>query len=309
MHTDVCIILKKMTPNGCDGGIIWVGMKKGSKSVNLFQYLDYRSYLKDYYEQAKKTRAGFSLRYFSQKAGFGSSNFFKLVMDGDRNLTAESLVKFMQGLGFNKQEREFFRNLVFYTQAKTQKDKQYYYQRILRSKKFVQLKPIDKDQFEYCSQWYHAVIRELINSHDFDGTAEWLASHIEPLITPAQASKSLEVLEKLGFIKKVSDHEWKQTSPLVSTGSEVTSLALFQYHLDMLDLTKDVLETVSADRRDISSMTLGVTHDHIPQLKQKIQEFRSEIMKLVSTDAHPDDVVQVNIQMFPLTKETESGEK
>lgn len=281
------------------------GMQQGSKKVDLFHYLDYRKYLKDWYNETKKSRTGFSFRVFSKRAGFQSPNFFKLVMDGDRNLTEESLSKFMIGLKLNKQEQEFFHNLVFYNQAKTQGKKQMYYQNLLRSRKFNQIKPIDKDQYEYCSHWYHSVIRELIGHPDFDGTPEWLAAHIYPAITSSQAKKSLEVLEKLGFIKKDSKGILKQTSSLVSTGAEVTSLALFNYHMSMVDLTKEVLENVPAPRRDISSMTLGIVKERLPQLKEKIQRFRKEIMELVSTDEHPNEVVQMNIQMFPLTKEGE----
>lgn len=277
--------------------------------VSLFHFLDYRKFLKEWYQEAKKSRSGFSFRSFSKRAGFQSPNFFKLVMDGDRNLTEESLTKFMIGLKLNKQEQEFFRHLVFFNQAKNQKQKDFYYQKLLRSRKFNQLKPVDKDHFDYCSTWYHPVVRELIASQGFDGTPEWLASHISPEITSAQARKSLEVLEKLGFIQKTSKGKWKQTSSLVSTGAEVTSLALFNYHLNMLDLTKEILENVPAKRRDISSMTLGVVKERVPQLKKKIQEFRKEIMEFVSTDENPDEVVQMNIQLFPLTTEEGKTDK
>ncbi len=47
----------------------------------------------------------FSYRVFSRLAGFKSSNIFKLVMDGDRNLTEESLKKFILGLSLTGQAR------------------------------------------------------------------------------------------------------------------------------------------------------------------------------------------------------------
>ncbi|MBI2340563.1 MAG: TIGR02147 family protein [Deltaproteobacteria bacterium] len=279
-------------------------MKKGSGQIRLFDYLDYRQFLKDWYAEAKRARGSFSFRAFSKRAGFTSPNFLKLVMDGERNLTEDSLSKFVIGLKLNKQEEEFFRNLVFFNQAVEEEKKALYYERLIQSRKFNQLKPIQKSQYEYCSTWHHSVIRELVASREFDGTPEWLARRISPPITGAQAKKSLEALERLGFIAREGG-SWKQTSAIVSTGAEVASLALFQYHLEMLDLAKHVMHTVSAQKRDVSALTLGVKKERISELKKKIQEFRQEILKLVSTDSDPEEVVQLNIQMFPLTRSVE----
>lgn len=280
-------------------------MKKGSSRINLFQHQDYRKFLRDWYDEAKKSRGSFSFRTFSKRAGFQSPNFFKLVMDGDRNLTEESLTKFMIGLRLNKQEQDFFRNLVFFNQAKTHQDRDFYYQKLLQSRKFSQLKPIEKQQYEYYSTWYHSVVRELVVSKDFDGTPEWMAQKLSPTITPAQASQSIELLEKLGFIEKTPDHQWRQSSSLVSTGAELESHVVHNYHKIILELTKEILDSVPYPRRDISTLTLGVLPERIPQLKKKIQEFRQEVLKLVSIDTHPKEVVQINIQMFPLTLPTE----
>ncbi len=209
----------------------------------------------------------------------------------------------MIGLKLNKQEQEFFRNLVFFNQATDEEKKAHYYSRLIQSRKFYQLKPIEKNQYDYCATWYHAVVRELIAAADFDGTPEWLAKHIYPRISAFQARKSLEVLENLGFITKTKENTWRQNSAIVTTGAEVMSLAVFQYHLDMLGLTHDVIQHVPALERDISAMTLGVKKERIGELKNKIQEFRQEILKMVSDDATPEEVLQLNIQLFPLTRQ------
>lgn len=224
-------------------------------------------------------------------------------MDEERNLTEKSIEPFMVGLGLNKQEKEFFRNLVFYNQAKREEQGNHFYQRLISSRKFSQLKPIEKHQYEYCSEWYHAIVRELVLSQEFDGTSEWIASRIVPPVSPAQIKKSIELLEKLGFITKGVDGRYRQSSELVSTGAEVSSLALYNYHLNLLDLAKRALGEIPASQRDISSLTLGMTRDQIPILKKKIQEFRSEILKISSLSEKTEEVVQIGIQMFPFTKQ------
>lgn len=282
-------------------------MKGNSNKVSLFEYLDYRQYLKDLYVTSKAKRQAFSFRTFSKRAGFTSSNFYKLVMDGDRNLTEESLVKFMKGLGLNKQEQDFFRNLVFFNQAKIHEEKDRYYQKLLQSRKFNQLKPIEKEQYEYYSSWYYAVVREMICAKDFDGSCEWLMSRIEPELSRTQIEKSMQVLEKLGFIKKV-EGKWQQTSSLVTTGAESASLVLLNYHKNVLELTRDQLPKILPEDRDVSSLTLGVSRARIPELKKHIQQFRQQILKMVSTDMEPEEVLLLNIQMIPVTK-TSTGDR
>lgn len=279
-------------------------MKSGDTKINLYEYTDYRKYLKDWFAAGKLTRQSYSYRVFSKKAGFKSTNFIMLVIQGHRNLSEESLSKCSVALHLNKQEQEFFRNLVFFNQSQTHQDKDNYYQRLLQSKKFSQLKPIEKQQYEYYSAWYHPVVRELVASKDFDGTPEWIAKKLSPPITPAQAGKSIDLLESLGFITKNGNGGWKQCSSIISTGPELTSVVVHNYHKHLLDLSKDVMDKLSLEYRDTSAMTLGVPRERLPQLRDKIREFRKEILKMVSDDTHPEAVALLNIQFYPVTKES-----
>ena len=280
-------------------------MGKNPSKVNIFKYQDYREFLRDWYLEAKKSRHSYSFRLFSKKAGFKTSNFMMLVMKGQRNLTEESLQKFIIGLGLNKQEQEFFRNLVFYNQAESHEDKNFYYQRLLQSKKFRQVKPIEKKQYDYYSAWYHPVIRELVVSKDFDGTPEWLSRRLSPPITLSQAEKSVKLLEDLGFIKKTAPNRWEQTSTIVSTGPELKSVVVHNYHKALLDLSKDVMDTLSINDRDTSALTLGVKRGRLPEIREKIREFRQEILKMVASDTEPEEVAQLHMQFFPVTKKEE----
>ena len=295
--------LPLILPSRKNGSILNASaMQKIGQAISVFQYLDYRQFLREWYEAAKASRASFSFRIFSKKAGFTSPNFLKLVMDGKRNLSEESLVKFALALRLNKQESEFFRNLVFFNQAKTHEHKDLYYHRLLQSKKYSQLKPIEKNQYEYYSTWYHPAIRELAVSENFDGSPESIAARLDPVVGVAQVERSLELLEALGFIEKIKGGKYRQESSLVSTGAEVSSLVIFNYHKLLLDLCKRIMDHVPAGRWDVSTLTLGIKKGRIPQLKKKMQEFRQELLKLVAMDTAPEEVVQINIQMFPLTK-------
>jgi len=286
-------------------------MARKSPNITVFRYLDYRPYLRDWYADAKKNRPGFSLRSFSKTAGFRSTNFFKLVMDGDRNLTEKSVLPFMRGLSLTKQEQEFFKNLVFFTQTRAFDKKDFYYQKMLQSRKFSALKPLEKKAYDFMISWYHPAVRELVVAKDFDGTPEYLSERIRPPITVAQAARSLDLLTALGFIQRTPDGRWIQSDALITTGAELQSRALLLYHQKILELSKTRLLELAPEKRDVSSLTLGVLPEQIPALKEKIREFRSEIMKFVSTNENQSEVVLLNIQMFPITgpRETTEGKE
>jgi len=283
------------------GGAYTSSMGRQAKSIDLFAYTDYRSYLKEWYARAKASRGGFSFRAFSKQAGFNSPNFYKLVMDGERNLTQESLARFVIGLGLNKQEEAFFRNLVFFNQAKTHDQKDFYYQRLLQSRKFNQLKPIERHQYDFYSTWYHPVVRELVTSPQFDGTAEWISQRLYPSVTVPQVKKSLDLLETLGLVVRTPEGGYRQTDTLISTGPEAQSLVLLNYHQAMLGIAKEILPEVAAKNRDVSTLTLGIKRERIGQIKKRIQEFRQDILKLVSTDTQAEEVVVLAFQLLPLT--------
>lgn len=98
-------------------------------AVNLFQYLDYRDFLRDWLVSAKKNY-GFSYRVFSRRAGLKSPSLYKMVMDGQRDLIEGSLHKFLEGLSLTVKEKAYFATLVLYNQARTEEHKERYLGRI-----------------------------------------------------------------------------------------------------------------------------------------------------------------------------------
>ena len=99
------------------------------EAPNLFNYLDYRHFLRDWLQAAKK-QYGFSYRFFSRRAGLKSPSLYKMVMDGDRDLVEGSLHKFLEGLSLSAKEKEYFATLVLHNQARSQEHKERYLARI-----------------------------------------------------------------------------------------------------------------------------------------------------------------------------------
>src|SRR3954470_5034384 len=99
---------------------------------DVFRFRDYRAFLRAFYEQNKSNEYGFSLRAFSKRARLRSSNYLKLVMDGERNLTSEMAVRFAKACSLRGQAADYFCELVAFNQAKSAAERERAYARLIR---------------------------------------------------------------------------------------------------------------------------------------------------------------------------------
>src|SRR4029079_9546588 len=154
---------------------------------SVYDFLDFRGELGAYYGAAKRTRPSFSFRLFSKLAGLRSPNFLELVIDGERNLGADSVGRFAEALGLTCADAEFFADLVAFGQAQTLAEKNRAFEGIASSRRFRAARRIDGDLFAYLSHWYNPAIRELSARADFQEEPRWIAGQLRPSISPAEA--------------------------------------------------------------------------------------------------------------------------
>jgi uncharacterized protein (TIGR02147 family) len=269
---------------------------------SIYHYTEYREFLKDFYEEKKTTTTFFSYRYFSQKAGFKSPNQLQLIMQGKRNLTDAALFRVAQALALSPAETEYFKDLAGFGQAKNPEEKNFYYQRILDNKKCKDIKQIEKRQYEYLSTWYHSVLRELAVIQPGPADALALSRQTWPPLSPAQVKKSLELMEQLGLLEKNPDGTWRQTSAGVTTGPEASALAVTNYHKEMLTLAKKALTELPPKEINICGLTLGVSPETYQVIRKEVQQFQEHILHIASQDQKPEQVYQLNLQLFPLSR-------
>jgi uncharacterized protein (TIGR02147 family) len=276
---------------------------------SVFEYSDYRAFLKAMFQYRKETTPGYSHRYFARMAGFASPNFLKLVIDAKRSLTSASISQVAKGFKLKKPEREFFENLVYMNQSEDLAEKGHYYRKMIALSPRGGIKKIDQAQYDYFSRWYLPVIRELAVFGDRSQTAEQIAGRLNPPVRVKEVENALDRLMQLGLIRKDAQGRWEQTSALLSTGPEVKSVLIANFHREMIRLADTAIERFPAEKRDITALTLSIGKDRLPELKEKIAEFRQEILKNFAGDAEPDQIIQINIQVFPVTRTTPKGDR
>jgi uncharacterized protein (TIGR02147 family) len=272
---------------------------------NIFDYTDHRKFLNDFYDEAKKRNPHFSYQVFSEKAGIKSKGFLFNVIRGSRDLSKSNVFGLIQAMKLNKKEAEYFENLTAFNLAKSLNERNHYYERLasVRSRGASRKAGIVRqDQFEFYSQWYHSVVRSLIDLHGFSGDYERLASRVYPRIRPLQAKKSVELLLRLGFIKKEKDGSFCIVEKSISTPKELLGLATANFHNDMGKLALESLNTLAPDKRNFSGMTLGISEETYKEICEDIYNLRRKILEKAESDTHANSVYQLNFQFFPVSK-------
>lgn len=267
---------------------------------DILLYTNYRVYLKDFYAFRKAKNPAFSHRFFAAKAGLTSPNYLKLVMDGQRNLSAKSMARFVVGLGLSGRRAEFFENLVQFNQADSLEDRNLHYSKLAKARTRAGLKSLDEGQFDLFTNWRHLVLREMVGLKGFKRHPHWISQQMHGAITPKEAEESLNQLERLGLVRKTANG-YRQVDVNISTQDEVRSLLVKNYHRQMLQLAADALDRMPKQQRDISAVTIPIRKADFGKVKEYLQLMRKELLNLAAETDTGEAIVQINLQLFPLT--------
>lgn len=272
---------------------------------SIYDFLDYRQFLRAWYEAEKRRLPAFSYRYFARKAGFSSPNFLKLVIDGERNLSPDSVDRFAAALKFTQDEERFFRDLVTYNQTRNLSEKNLLFERVIASKRFQEWRKLDVSLVDYLRHWYYPAIRELAALPDFRPDPAWIQKRLVAGLETVEIERALSILEELGLLVRNPDGELVRSAETLSTGPRVMGaarVAARSLHREMLERASDSLDTVPAEWREVGAVTVAIRASTVSELKERIVRFRRELLERCDQDEGPEEVYQFNVQLFPLTR-------
>lgn len=180
---------------------------RNDESINIFDYDSYRTYLSDFYNQQKTNKTGFTYANFAKKVGLKSPNYYKLVMDGEKNLTPENTVRFANGLELKELEVDFFETLVNFNQAKLDLEKKFYKKRldkILQDNNKQNNIVVADEDFGNISHWLFHAIYVLSRTEAWTSDPAKLKDLLFGMASQEEISHAIDILSDMGFIS--SEH-------------------------------------------------------------------------------------------------------
>ena len=269
--------------------------------VDVFEYLDYRAFLRDSYLERKESH-GLSDRGFSKREGLKSPNYLKRVIDGERNLTDEMALRFAEALALDKVSKSYFSDLVRFNQARTASARNTHYGKLTGFRRYRKARPLELAHAAYHATWYLPAIREMACRPDFRDDPEWIAKELSPTISKSAAKDAMQTLYELGLLVKDKRGRVSLGDAVLSTGPETSGFHIANYHRTMMERAMESIELFGASDRDTSSLTLCLGEDGARKVKERIVRFRRELLELATLEDEPSQVVQINFQLFPLCK-------
>ena len=276
--------------------------------VNIFEYVDYRSYLRDLFIEKKKQGKAFSHRILAQRLGLSTSNYVMLIMQGKRNLNPDLRYKMSEVFRHSAKETEYFENMVYFSHAKTDAEKNCYLSRMLALRKTANVEVLHDSQYEYLSKWYNPIIRELVTHPEWNGDFTALGKMVRPPISAFQARKSVDLLIRCGLIATV-DGTYKQSSPLIATEKVIVSVAITEFHREMAKRALEILDSPDKQNRNMTGCTLHISRKTFDLMKEELTQFRTRILSLAEMDEGADSVYHLNLQLFPVSSALKQRKK
>ncbi|MGM0461293.1 MAG: TIGR02147 family protein [Fibrobacterota bacterium] len=276
---------------------------------NIFEYLDYRIYLREYYEQKKKDKSSFSLRVFGKQADMDASYISKIIKE-KRHLGDQYIPKLAKVLGLNDQEQEYFQYLINFNKAPTEKQKQGYFERLLSLRR-PHTTRLTEDQYEFYHKWYYSALRNLLEFYPFyegDSFAD-LGRELSPPISAEETRKGIELLTNLSLIKRDESQRYCLTENAISTGDTWSSLAIANFQEETILLSSKSLQRHDKCERDISSVTMNITRKEFSIIQNMLRRFRASVINYVNQVEKPTRVYQLNLQLIPLSQKESTSYK
>lgn len=274
--------------------------RRSRAPVDVFRYRDYREFLAAFYAQGKA--AGLSYRGFARSAGLGAPNYLKLVIEGKRNLSEQMAERFASACRLNEESTQYFKLLVAFSHATEDAERNALHERLSRFARFRSAQPLELAQKDYHSSWYIPALRELVTCSGFVEAPAWIAAHLEPNISEREAAHALDVLQRLGLLERDEGGKLVQATRAVTTGQQASGLHIRNYHAELMQRAVHAMHHLPAEERYISALTLSASAATFDEVRRRVLAFRQELIALCDADPDPERVLQLNLQLFPLSR-------
>lgn len=272
--------------------------------LDVFNYSNFRSYLHDYILEKKKSTKNFSLSQMAKRMGLANTASLSRVVKGDREPGQDISDKLIRYFDFSEGQSSYFRYLVLLEKAK--KDPQL---KVMLMEKLRDLHPqkkfhlLDEKTFRVIANWYYISLREIVRLRNFYDDPQFVVDHLNFKLTPSDVKEAFHTLTILGLLEKDQSGKTVQTQNTVDTQNDVASEAIKRYHEQNIDNSKIALRDIDVMEREFQAASFAIKVKDLPLLKEEFRDFKYKMMqKYEAAHGEGDEVYQLNIQFFPITK-------
>jgi uncharacterized protein (TIGR02147 family) len=268
------------------------------KIIDIFQFTSFRKYLDEYQAARVQTDPDFTRAGVCVLLGLPKTrSYYNDIIKG-KKLSTRMIPKFVEVLGLNKKEAKYFEAMVNMDQAKTATERNAFFEELLKQHPDSH-RILNEDAYEYYNHWYNSVLFTALEVVDVSDDLEPIQKLISPKVSVGTLKRSLELLERLGFVRKNENGFWKSCRDSVSSGTYNNSDLVRQYQLQCFELSKQALLAGDESSSDMATFTFSVSDDAFKAIAKEIQGLKAKVRKIIMLDKKKaTGVHQLNIHLF-----------
>lgn len=245
---------------------------------------DFQGYLRSELIRRCRSNPRYSLRAFAKNLGMDNSTLSKII-NGKRPVGEKTIRSISEKLGLREKEiTKFIGSADF-------------------DKKFAmaEYEILSDDIAAFISDWYYYGILELIRVDDFKFSNKSISKALG--ISVHEAKDAIERLVRLNLIAVDGETVTDLTSGRsTNISSQASSFARRNQQKQILQKAIDAIDDVSVDLRNNTSMTFAIDSSKLQEAGEAIQKFRRQMGHLLSRDEKRDQVYNLAIALYPISK-------
>ena len=268
------------------------------KIIDIFQFTNFRKYLDEYQAARVQTDPDFTRAGACALLGLPKTrSYYNDIVKG-KKLSSRMIPKFVEVLGLNKKEARYFETMVNMDQAKTATERNVFFEDLLKQHPDSH-RILNEDAYEYYNHWYNSVLFTALEVVDVSDDLEPIQKLISPKVSVGTLKRSLELLERLGFVRKNERVFWKSCRDTVSSGAYNNSDLVRQYQLQCFELSKQALLANDERSSDMATFTFSVSDDAFRAIAKEIHGLKARVRKIIMLDKKKaTGVHQLNVHLF-----------
>lgn len=277
----------------------------------LSDYLDYRLFLQDFYhykkELTKNDLRPYSYQLFSAAANIKSPNYLKMIIEGQRNLSDDMIMKFAKALSLNKEQTEEYSYLVKLNQAEDTTERNVYLKKLseVRINQKLRSGEIDRRIWEKIPNWVAWVIYAMVDQEGVSFDVASLKALLRNKASDQEIESALNSLISSGEIRKDPiTGEMKRSHNLMDSAEEIPVALVRKLQMQLMYIGLESLYQEAPQEREFGTLTLSLTKEEFEETKFKLRQLRKSLNKdnaIARKEKKGERIYQINIQLFPVT--------
>lgn len=233
----------------------------------------------------------YSLRAFARDLGLTSGNLSDVLnKKTGLSLTKASLVA--PKLNFRKEDQQLFLKLVEISLGNDKNKNQSQLQILNSDSSYITLAD---DYYRVLTEWYYFALVELVRVIDFQNDDEWIAKRLG--ILESEVRPAVERLLRVELLKETHG-ELIQTYDYFISPSGTPSDTARKFHKQILERAALAVDHQAIEERNFTSGFLRVRKSDLPNIANRIKEFRREMAAEIESGEGHDSVYAFSIQFF-----------